>query len=78
MCVKALIKDFRSSMVIIDYTVDEIADRATAEMMFRELNRASCAVVRKFKTGHSLFTKIVPDAQIPLWKDFSRQNGGEK
>lgn len=78
MSVKALIADFRSSMVIIDFAVEEITDAGAAEMMFRELNRASSALVPKYKKGHSLFTKIVPDAQLRLWKDFSRQNGGEK
>lgn len=61
-------------MAALEFVIDEVADPEAAESIFREINKACHRLIPKFLPGHILFTKIVAEAQLPLWQDFAREN----
>lgn len=67
-------RDFRQGMALLEYVIDEVADVELAGGFFREMNKACHRLVPKYLPGHTLFIKLVTDAQLPLWQDFAREN----
>lgn len=66
---------FNERMVGIRHIVKTVTGPETAHHIFRELKRECVRIVPKFRAGHTLFARVVPDVQLSLWEGFAEETG---